>query len=142
VKIVSRPELVHLARLAVKRHRLIGGGNADGFLIDVDHALYEIGLSQVEVKKTEQKDCRFRVTALYDGDPREVAARIIAALDERVAYSGEDAKGAWTITDGVVEISFLTALGGIGAATVCIRAARIDSRSSEETIVDDKTPRG
>jgi len=126
MKLLKGADLIALRRRAVKRLGLIAGGNADGFLVDLQSFLdEEVGLFKVSVKETGDSDCRFRVTALYDGEAEHVAQSILAVLDERIAYSsGESAAAAWSIQDGEIQVSFLTEHDQIGAATVCIEASR------------------
>lgn len=126
MKRLGERELGALSR-ATGQIGLIGGINAKGFLIDLEYALeYEAGLKKVSVRKTGEPECRFRVSALYEGDAEQAAHRILAVFEGRIAYSSEDAVVAWTISDGTIQFSFLTQAATIGVATVCLRAGMRD----------------
>jgi hypothetical protein len=123
VQIVDEPELLARARASVKRLGLIAGGNAEGFLIDLDYGLEgEAGLDKVRVKKTGEDDCRFRVTGHFDGPAQEALHAILRVLEEQIAYDPEQAVASYSVQPDAVVVRFLTHNEFIGAATVCIRA--------------------
>jgi hypothetical protein len=126
MEIVTPAELRRLARAYVKRFGLIAGLNADGFGMDLDHALFELaGLSKVRISKTDDEACRFQVVAAYEGDAGQLIQRILAALEDEVVYSNGGI-ATWTVDDGHVTVQFLTWAEVIGAATVCLRVSALD----------------
>ena len=93
----------------------------EGVPIGLDQTLEDgAGLMNVRAKKTGDAECRFRVSAVYDGDAEMVTRRVLAALSERVAYGHGDGVVTWTTSEGVTVFSFLTQHPEIGVATACI----------------------
>jgi hypothetical protein len=132
MKVVTPTELRWLFRGNVRRYGLIAGANADGFSIDLDQALRDLpGLSNIKITKTGDEECRFQVSATYEGQSQRLIERILAALEDRVVFSnGDSGVAAWTVEEGHVTVQFLTYAELIGAATVCLRASAQVRRSS------------
>ncbi len=122
MKTLSEPDLLTRSRGAVERVGLIAGTDAEGFLIDLDYGLEgEGGLEKVNVMKTGDGDCYFRVSAYFRGSAQDALGAILRVLEERIAYDPEEAAAAYSVQPDAVVVRFLTHSESMGAATVCIR---------------------
>lgn len=124
MRTVTERELAGLSRASIKRHGVISSRSADGFILDLEHAFFEAGLSTTKINKTGEDDCRIELTATYTGEPDDLVRRVLASLEEEIAFSAIDSAVSWTIEDGVVQVRLLTYFETLGAATACLRAIR------------------
>jgi hypothetical protein len=108
---------------ALERDGPMGGNDADGFLLHLDHVFRGLeALTEVDVRRTDEDACRFRITATFAGEVDETVAAIVRELENEIANLRYDSVVAVESSVDPIGVRFVTGVVGVGVATVCIEA--------------------
>jgi hypothetical protein len=129
MKPVDAPEFEALRRNVLRRYGRIRSSDAKGFLVDLDRALVNSGLTKVKARWRGDPDWGFTATAEYPGAPEETTASVLNCLVDDVAYGDVEAAtpfaGAAVVAVGdSVQVLFVTWHPDIGAASVRVDLSR------------------
>ena len=131
MKDIDNERFERLRRSKLREFGRMTSSDADGFIINLDHALETIArLGAVRCKWRGEEDGLFTATGTFQGDSSQVAGRIRLSFDD-LAYGPDQAVATMSVSAGHVSASFATWADRIGLATVRLDAVQLDTASGD-----------